>query len=139
MKVFILLCFLLGLLFTFTGGKPFGENHNESPRGNVQAEAVDLLRRLTRQASNPNPAIPANAKLPCKYRKGSWSSCDPQTKVRTRTLTLKKGDATCEATKTMHKECKGGKKGGKQRNSTKNRPNKNNANNNRARNSSASN
>ena len=48
----------------------------------------------------------------CKYRKGSWSACDAVTKVRTRTFTLKKGDANvCEATKTLRKECKGGKKG----------------------------
>lgn len=134
MKVLIVLCLTVGVLSTFISGKPVDQ---ESSSHGHQAEAIDLLRRLTRQASNPNaanPSNPSNGKLPCKYRKGSWSSCDPQTKVRTRTLTLKKGDASCEATKTLHKECKGGKKGNKQRNSSKNRPSKNN----RARNSSSS-
>ncbi|XP_072157477.1 uncharacterized protein [Bemisia tabaci] len=43
----------------------------------------------------------------CRYEKGSWSECDPKTNVKTRTLTLKKGDQpTCEPTKTVEKECK---------------------------------
>lgn len=47
---------------------------------------------------------------PCKYVKGSWSECDPKTNMRSRTLTLKKGDqAACEATKTIQKKCKKGK------------------------------
>lgn len=46
---------------------------------------------------------------PCKYTKGTWSECDPKTNMRSRTLTLKKGDqGTCEANKTIQKKCKKG-------------------------------
>ncbi|EEB18742.1 Pleiotrophic factor-alpha-1 precursor, putative [Pediculus humanus corporis] len=44
---------------------------------------------------------------PCRYIKGPWTDCDPKTTLRTRTLTLKKGDSTqCEPTKTIQKKCK---------------------------------
>jgi len=43
----------------------------------------------------------------CRYGKGAWSECDPKTNMRSRTLTLKKGNqTTCEATKTVQKKCK---------------------------------
>lgn len=43
----------------------------------------------------------------CRYEKGSWSECDPKTNLKSRTLTLKKGDQpACEPTKTVEKECK---------------------------------
>nr|CAD7411808.1 unnamed protein product [Timema cristinae] len=46
---------------------------------------------------------------PCRYVKGAWSDCDSKTNMRTRTLTLKKGDQqTCEQTKTIQKKCKKG-------------------------------
>ena len=46
---------------------------------------------------------------PCRYIKGPWTDCDPKTTLRTRTLTLKKGDSTqCEPTKTIQKKCKKG-------------------------------
>ncbi|KAJ9592720.1 hypothetical protein L9F63_015600, partial [Diploptera punctata] len=44
---------------------------------------------------------------PCRYVKGAWSDCDPKTNMRSRILTLKKGDSnTCEQTKTIQKKCK---------------------------------
>lgn len=47
----------------------------------------------------------------CRYSKGSWSECDSKTNMRSRTLTLKKGNQTsCEPTKTIQKKCKKGKK-----------------------------
>lgn len=43
----------------------------------------------------------------CRYTKGDWSDCDTTSNVRTRTLTLKRGDsAECEATKTENRKCK---------------------------------
>ncbi|KAK7791040.1 hypothetical protein R5R35_006843 [Gryllus longicercus] len=49
----------------------------------------------------------AKNKDQCRYVKGSWTECDTKTNMRTRTLTLKKGDrATCELTKTIQKKCK---------------------------------
>jgi hypothetical protein len=46
---------------------------------------------------------------PCRYVKGTWSDCDPKTNMRSRILTLKKGDQnSCEQTKTIQKKCKKG-------------------------------
>ncbi|XP_049812108.1 uncharacterized protein LOC126259390 [Schistocerca nitens] len=58
----------------------------------------EVLIRSERGAKNRDP---------CRYLKGAWSECDPKTNMRTRTLTLKKGDqAACEQTKTIQKKCK---------------------------------
>lgn len=51
-------------------------------------------------------------RLVCQYDKGDWSECDPNTKTKQRTLTLKDGsDASCPATKPQTRECKGENKG----------------------------
>ncbi|XP_011694858.1 PREDICTED: uncharacterized protein LOC105460050 [Wasmannia auropunctata] len=42
----------------------------------------------------------------CRYVKGQWSECDSTTNTRSRTLNLKKGDKSCEQTKTIQKKCK---------------------------------
>ncbi|XP_053624540.1 uncharacterized protein LOC128683213 [Plodia interpunctella] len=43
----------------------------------------------------------------CRYNRGAWSECDSKTNVRSRMLTLKKGDPdNCERTKTIQKKCK---------------------------------
>nr|CAH7727110.1 unnamed protein product [Callosobruchus chinensis] len=43
----------------------------------------------------------------CRYTKSPWSECDPKTNLRSRTLTLKKGNQTnCEPTKMVQKKCK---------------------------------
>ncbi|XP_039764131.1 uncharacterized protein LOC120636637 isoform X2 [Pararge aegeria] len=43
----------------------------------------------------------------CRYVRGAWSDCDPKTNIRSRTLTLKRGDPTsCEGAKTIQKKCK---------------------------------
>ncbi|XP_017788227.1 PREDICTED: uncharacterized protein LOC108570822 [Habropoda laboriosa] len=42
----------------------------------------------------------------CRYAKGQWSECDSKTNTRSRTLNLKKGDKSCEQTKTIQKKCK---------------------------------
>ncbi|XP_013189459.1 uncharacterized protein LOC106134051 [Amyelois transitella] len=43
----------------------------------------------------------------CRYTRGAWSECDSKTNVRSRMLTLKKGDPdSCERTKTIQKKCK---------------------------------
>lgn len=44
----------------------------------------------------------------CHYEKSQWSSCDEKTNVKTRTLTLKKGDESCEKIKKIEKKCKKG-------------------------------
>ncbi|XP_046977405.1 uncharacterized protein LOC124543287 [Vanessa cardui] len=58
----------------------------------------DLLVRNARGAKNRET---------CRYVRGAWSECDPKTNIRSRTLTLKKGDpASCERAKTIQKKCK---------------------------------
>ncbi|VEN41846.1 unnamed protein product [Callosobruchus maculatus] len=43
----------------------------------------------------------------CRYTKSPWSECDPKTNLRSRTLSLKKGNQTnCEPTKMVQKKCK---------------------------------
>jgi len=42
----------------------------------------------------------------CRYKKGPWSECDNKLVTRSRTLTLKRGDSSCEQTKTIQKKCK---------------------------------
>ncbi|XP_031631366.1 uncharacterized protein LOC116345814 isoform X3 [Contarinia nasturtii] len=42
----------------------------------------------------------------CRYEKSQWTECNPETNVRTRTLSLKKGDEGCIPTRTIQKKCK---------------------------------
>lgn len=43
----------------------------------------------------------------CRYTKAAWTECDATSNLRSRTLTLKRGDKdTCEATKTESRKCK---------------------------------
>ncbi|KAH8365922.1 hypothetical protein KR093_007397 [Drosophila rubida] len=42
----------------------------------------------------------------CRYAKSSWTECDAKTNMRTRTLSLKKGESHCLPTRTMQKACK---------------------------------
>ncbi|CAH2034896.1 unnamed protein product, partial [Iphiclides podalirius] len=49
----------------------------------------------------------AKNKETCRYVRGAWSECDSKTNIRSRTLTLKKGDlSNCERIKTIQKKCK---------------------------------
>nr|CAD7428413.1 unnamed protein product [Timema monikensis] len=69
----------------------------------------EVLIRSERGAKNRGEGKEGGNKSrdPCRYVKGAWSDCDSKTNMRTRTLTLKKGDQqTCEQTKTIQKKCK---------------------------------
>ncbi|CAL8079472.1 unnamed protein product [Orchesella dallaii] len=101
-QILLLVSAILVLLCIQGNSKPLTQDSTAAD--NEYENGLDLLRRITRQAA------PANGNKLCKYKKGSWSACDPQTKVRTRTFTLKRGDAAvCEGQKTIRKECKGKK------------------------------
>ncbi|KAI9561594.1 hypothetical protein GHT06_012553 [Daphnia sinensis] len=52
----------------------------------------------------------------CRYTKGAWSECNTATNQRSRSLTLKKGDSSCEQSKTITKKCKKGGAGRRNRN-----------------------
>ncbi|XP_037932835.1 uncharacterized protein LOC119667605 [Teleopsis dalmanni] len=47
-----------------------------------------------------------NTQSTCRYTKSAWTECDAKTNMRSRTLTLKKGEANCLPTRTMQKKCK---------------------------------
>ncbi|XP_030568408.1 uncharacterized protein LOC115768080 isoform X2 [Drosophila novamexicana] len=42
----------------------------------------------------------------CRYAKSSWTDCDAKTNMRTRTLSLKRGESHCPPTRTIQKKCK---------------------------------
>ncbi|UYV80347.1 hypothetical protein LAZ67_18002562 [Cordylochernes scorpioides] len=42
----------------------------------------------------------------CRYKKSNWEECDPTTNLERRTLTLKKGGASCEPVKILTRKCK---------------------------------
>ncbi|EDW57128.2 uncharacterized protein [Drosophila virilis] len=42
----------------------------------------------------------------CRYAKSSWTDCDAKTNMRTRTLSLKRGESQCPPTRTIQKKCK---------------------------------
>lgn len=42
----------------------------------------------------------------CRYTKGPWTECDAKSNTRSRTLSLKKGEASCVQTRTIQKKCK---------------------------------
>ncbi|XP_057334978.1 uncharacterized protein LOC130673786 [Microplitis mediator] len=63
---------------------------------------VRTVRGTKDRASGSNGPV-------CRYSKGEWSECDPKTNMRSRSLSLKKGDKTCEQTKNIQKKCKKGK------------------------------
>ncbi|XP_063838038.1 uncharacterized protein LOC135087128 [Ostrinia nubilalis] len=77
---------LVALAYVAAEGEVWEENDHE------------VLIRNERGAKN---------KEPCRYVRSAWSECDAKTNIRSRVLTLKKGDpASCERTKTIQKKCK---------------------------------
>lgn len=62
------------------------------------ARAADSKPRRRNKGASKNKV--------CRYTKGDWSECDTANNQRTRTLTLKKGDTSCQTTKTINKKCK---------------------------------
>ena len=43
----------------------------------------------------------------CKYKRGTWSECNPVTNMKVMVKTLKRGDPVhCEATTTVERKCK---------------------------------
>ncbi|XP_026473285.1 pleiotrophin-like isoform X2 [Ctenocephalides felis] len=72
---------------------------SNAPGGEIwQEDDREVLIRNERGAKNRES---------CRYMKGQWSECNSKNNTRSRTLTLKKGDAVaCEQTKTVQKKCK---------------------------------
>ncbi|XP_049314022.1 putative uncharacterized protein DDB_G0274405 [Bactrocera dorsalis] len=75
-------------------GKRGGNGNGSGSGAKVRMESVEKTSTSEKSQSS------------CRYAKGAWTDCDPKTNVRTRTLTLKKGEANCLTTRTMQKKCK---------------------------------
>ncbi|XP_073836493.1 uncharacterized protein [Musca autumnalis] len=64
-------------------------------------------KRSGNKAIRDDAAAGESGRTPsCRYAKSDWSECDAKTNTRSRTLHLKKGDASCQPTRTMEKKCK---------------------------------
>ncbi|XP_033161084.1 uncharacterized protein LOC117141638 [Drosophila mauritiana] len=55
----------------------------------------------------PKAATPENGST-CRYAKSAWSDCDHKTNMRSRVLSLRKGEQNCLSTRTIQKKCKKG-------------------------------
>ncbi|XP_034947344.1 uncharacterized protein [Chelonus insularis] len=69
-------------------------------------EDDDNNETLVRTVRGTKDRASGNNSNNCRYSKSQWSECDSKTNSRSRTLNLKKGDKTCEQTKTITKKCK---------------------------------
>jgi len=93
-----------------TAGEIWQEDDREvlirSVRGAKNA-AGSGKREKNKKNNNRKISEGKSKKTPtCRYEKGQWTDCDPQTNMRSRTLTLKKGDEGCDRTRTIEKKCK---------------------------------
>ncbi|XP_055843513.1 uncharacterized protein LOC129910239 isoform X3 [Episyrphus balteatus] len=68
----------------------------------------DSLVRKGRGAksSNQGSETVSGVETSCRYSKSAWTECDTKTNSRSRTLTLKKGESSCQQTRTIQKKCK---------------------------------
>uniref|UniRef100_T1PG19 PTN/MK heparin-binding protein family n=1 Tax=Musca domestica TaxID=7370 RepID=T1PG19_MUSDO len=80
-------------------------------KGKQQRQMLKSQNHQRKRSGNKAIRDEANAgesdKTPsCRYAKSDWSECDAKTNTRSRTLNLKKGDASCQPVRTMEKKCK---------------------------------
>ncbi|GFQ76275.1 uncharacterized protein TNCT_578381 [Trichonephila clavata] len=93
MKVYLVACFLLSTFFVIEAvANHKGEDFHDT-------DDQEIVYRVTRGAHSKKKDGE------CRYKKGPWSECDSSNMQR-KTLTLKKGDSTCEQTKVMTRKCK---------------------------------
>lgn len=106
-----------------------GHKNAEKPRqGNKQQQQHGhQLHHGAGKRAGPKPRTPNNgekghcpnfscfsismsfiAASTCRYAKSAWSNCDAKTNIRTRVLSLKKGEQNCLPTRTIQKKCKKG-------------------------------
>ncbi|EDW73644.1 uncharacterized protein Dwil_GK16544 [Drosophila willistoni] len=107
---------------TSTGGrksgfKKLGDNGNNNSQHNrqifkQQQKHQQQHSQQEQQDGNEQGLKPKvktsenNKSSTCRYAKTVWSDCDGATNMRTRTLSLKKGEANCLPTRTIQKKCK---------------------------------
>ncbi|GIY02502.1 PTN_MK_C domain-containing protein [Caerostris extrusa] len=93
MKVYLTVCFMLS---TFILIEAVGHFHDELFR---DSDDQEIVYRVTRGAHSKKKDGE------CRYKKGPWSECD-SSNMQKKTLTLKKGDSSCEQTKVISRKCK---------------------------------
>jgi len=84
-------------------GNAGGGGNNGSGNSGSGKKEKQANKRIYNRKNTEEKTI---KKSPCRYEKSPWTDCDAQTNLRSRTLTLKKGDDGCVATRTIEKKCK---------------------------------
>lgn len=90
MKSLVLVCLLFGVV-TCRG---YGSHRAEEDRKDVIYRAVRGIKNSRIRGGD------------CRYKKGPWEPCDLVTNTEQRTLTLKRGDSTCEPSRILTRKCK---------------------------------
>ncbi|KAK0180807.1 hypothetical protein PV327_003152 [Microctonus hyperodae] len=99
MKLWWSLILVLGIAVSMTAMTVRAESDLWEEDDDGNEVLVRTVRGTKERASSGSAGL-------CRYVKGQWSECDSKTNMRQRTLSLKKGDKTCEQTKIIQKKCK---------------------------------
>ncbi|XP_034136496.1 uncharacterized protein LOC117588997 [Drosophila guanche] len=90
------------------------QNHkqNHKNNNNQQRQVIKQQQHENQPhqgGKRPGPKAKASETAStCRYAKSAWSNCDAKTNMRTRILSLKKGEQNCLPTRTIQKKCKKG-------------------------------
>ncbi|XP_076370406.1 uncharacterized protein LOC143256707 [Tachypleus tridentatus] len=92
MEKIILFCFITAFVGIMVSSETSDELYEDS--------LEEVIYRVPRSPrSGRHPGI-------CRYRKSPWEDCNVATNTQRRTLTLKRGDPTCEQAKIVTRNCK---------------------------------
>ncbi|XP_055843512.1 uncharacterized protein DDB_G0271670-like isoform X2 [Episyrphus balteatus] len=88
-----------------------GHQHNNKPKQRQMLKAQQHQTHVKRGGGNAKSAMgekksEEQKQTSCRYSKSAWTECDTKTNSRSRTLTLKKGESSCQQTRTIQKKCK---------------------------------
>ncbi|KAH8301908.1 hypothetical protein KR044_000505 [Drosophila immigrans] len=87
--------------------QPQQQGHHNNGKQQRQLSVHSQRGEHQHRTGKRSGAKKASEKGPtCRYTKSSWTECDAKTNMRTRTLSLKKGESNCLPTRTMQKACK---------------------------------
>ncbi|XP_022221873.2 uncharacterized protein LOC111073713 [Drosophila obscura] len=83
------------------------KNNNNQQRQVIKQQQHGHQPHQGRKRPGPKEKSSETAST-CRYVKSAWSNCDAKTSMRTRILSLKKGQQNCLPTRTIQKKCKKG-------------------------------
>lgn len=87
-----------------------GHQHNNKPKQRQMLKAQQHQTHVKRGGGNAKSVGEKKSEeqkqTSCRYSKSAWTECDTKTNSRSRTLTLKKGESSCQQTRTIQKKCK---------------------------------